>query len=119
MGRIVKEGMAPKKAQKRVKHIPQRTCIGCRAVLAKRELIRIVRTPQGVVIDQTGKTAGRGAYIHDNRMCWEQALKGSIQNALRVELTTNDRETLMAFMNNLQETMSEDHTDAHNEETEQ
>jgi len=43
------------------RHIPQRTCVGCRQVRAKRELIRIVRTPEGrVLIDPTGKKSGRG-----------------------------------------------------------
>jgi uncharacterized protein len=87
-----------KKAQKRVKHIPQRTCIGCRTVLSKRELIRIVRTEQGIFVDPTGKVAGRGAYVHAIRKCWEQAIKGPINAALRVELTPKDREKLKEFM---------------------
>jgi hypothetical protein len=42
------------------KHIPQRTCVGCREVLPKRALIRVVRTAEGVRIDATSKLAGRG-----------------------------------------------------------
>jgi uncharacterized protein len=87
-----------KKPQKRVKHIPQRTCIGCRTVLAKKTLIRIVRTEAGVQVDPTGKAPGRGAYIHGNRSCWEKALKGPIGNALKTELTENDRQLLANFM---------------------
>ena len=87
-----------KQAQKRVKHIPQRTCIGCRTVLSKRELIRIVRSDKGIFVDPTGKAAGRGAYVHAIRKCWEQAIKGPINNALRIELTANDREKLKEFM---------------------
>ena len=87
-----------KKPQKRIKHIPQRTCIGCRSVLAKRELIRIVRTEKGVFVDPSGKAAGRGAYMHALRSCWEQAIKGPINAALRIELTAADREKLKEFM---------------------
>jgi predicted RNA-binding protein YlxR (DUF448 family) len=90
-----------KKPVKRVKHIPQRTCVGCRSVLSKRELIRIVRTPEGVRVDTTGKIAGRGAYLHDRRTCWEQGLKGSLGKALKTELTADESKHLEAFMNTL------------------
>lgn len=68
---------------------------------AKRSLIRIVRRPDGIVIDATGKLAGRGAYLHDQRLCWERALKGALANALKTELTQRDREILLEFMANL------------------
>ncbi len=90
-----------KKPVKRVKHIPQRTCVGCRSVLSKRELIRIVRTPEGVQVDTTGKIAGRGAYLHDRRTCWEQGLKGSLGKALKTELTADESKYLEAFMDTL------------------
>ncbi len=81
------------------KHIPQRTCIGCREVEAKRELLRIVRTPEGrVVVDPTGKRAGRGAYLHRERECWETVLnaRGRLEHALNLEapLSAEDRMTL-------------------------
>lgn len=87
-----------KKPQKRVKHIPQRTCIACRTVLAKKELVRIVRSPEGVVVDSTGKVAGRGAYIHNTRACWEKALRGPINQALRTEITVEDKERLQQYL---------------------
>jgi hypothetical protein len=60
----------------RRKHVPQRTCIGCRQVGGKRELIRLIRTPEGSVeVDETGKRPGRGAYLHRRRSCWETALQ--------------------------------------------
>ncbi|HEX2696211.1 MAG TPA: YlxR family protein [Anaerolineales bacterium] len=90
-----------KKTVQRVKHIPQRTCVGCRTVLAKRQLVRIVRTADGVLVDRTGKLAGRGAYLHDRRSCWEAGLKGSLANALKVNLTSADREQLEGFMDTL------------------
>lgn len=90
-----------KKIAKRVKHVPQRTCVGCREILAKRALVRVVRTPQGLQVDPTGKLPGRGAYLHDRRSCWERGLKGSLAHALKTELSDQDREILMAFMENL------------------
>lgn len=90
-------------AAARRKHVPQRTCVGCREVLPKRSLIRIVRTPDGVMIDPTSKEPGRGAYIHDRRECWQQALKGSLSRALRVELTEEERQRLMRTMDQLSE----------------
>jgi hypothetical protein len=90
-----------KKIVQRVKHIPQRTCVGCRTVLAKRQLVRIVRSPDGVLVDPTGKLAGRGAYLHDRYSCWEAGLKGSLARALKVDLTSADRERLEAFMSTL------------------
>ncbi len=96
------------KPVKRVKHIPQRTCVGCRTVLAKRELIRIVRTAEGVLVDPTGKLAGRGAYLHDRRICWERGMRGALSHALKVELTPADREYLELFANTLPEESSTD-----------
>jgi predicted RNA-binding protein YlxR (DUF448 family) len=81
------------------KHIPQRTCIGCRTVEAKRELVRIVHTSDGhVVADPTGKRAGRGAYLHKERECWEAALgaRGGLEHALKLSapLLPDDRAAL-------------------------
>lgn len=90
-----------KKPLQRVKHIPQRTCVGCREVLPKRQMIRVVRTEEGVCVDSTGKLAGRGAYLHDRRSCWERGLKGALGHALKAELRQDDRARLEEFMNNL------------------
>ncbi len=61
---------------KRAPHIPQRTCIACRQVGGKWGLLRVVRTPQGQVrLDETGKLAGRGAYVCQREACVEQAVK--------------------------------------------
>ncbi len=95
----------PKKSR-RPKHVPQRTCVGCREVLPKRSLVRIVRTPGGVWIDPTGKMAGRGAYLHDQRNCWERGMKGALAHALRTELSAADRERLIEFMEKLPEESS-------------
>lgn len=67
----------------------------------KRQMIRIVRAADGVKIDPTGKLAGRGAYLHDLRACWERGLKGALTNALKTELNAEEREMLENFMNAL------------------
>lgn len=90
-----------KKSTRKPRHIPQRTCVGCREVLAKRTLIRIVRTPEGIRIDPTGKLDGRGAYLHDQRSCWEIGLKGALANSLKVDITYDDRELLKQYMEKL------------------
>jgi predicted RNA-binding protein YlxR (DUF448 family) len=92
---------------RKAKHIPQRTCVGCRTVLAKRALIRIVRRPEGVVVDPSGKLAGRGAYIHNRKSCWERGLKGGLANALKTVLTNEDRQRLNEFMSSLPEDSAE------------
>ncbi len=83
----------------RPRPVPQRTCIGCRVEQGKRTFVRIVRTPDGrVIVDQTGKANGRGAYLHPTRRCWVKALKGAtIKNALKVSPALEDMEALRAF----------------------
>lgn len=90
-----------KKPVQRIKHVPQRTCVGCREVLPKRKMIRIVRTANGVQVDPTSKLAGRGAYLHDRRDCWERGLRGSLAHALKTTLTSDERVRLEDFMNTL------------------
>ena len=58
------------------KKIPMRQCLGCREMRPKRELIRIVRSPEGSVsLDSKGKASGRGAYICPNAECLKRAIK--------------------------------------------
>ena len=61
--------------------------------------MRVVRGPEGVSIDPTGKAPGRGAYVHEKRSCWDRALKGSLSRALRTELTNEELEKLSAYVN--------------------
>ena len=72
----------------KTRRIPQRMCVGCRQMKNKKELIRIVRTPEGgVEVDRTGKRAGRGAYICPSQECLEQSIKGKrLQKALEKEI---------------------------------
>ena len=87
----------------RRKHVPQRTCIGCRQTKAKRDLIRLVHTPGGrLVIDMTGKLNGRGAYLCRQRSCWEQAVKGNqVNQALKIETGKAERQMLQDFAETL------------------
>ena len=64
--------------------IPMRQCAGCREKKPKRELIRVVRSPEGAVgLDTTGKAPGRGAYVCPLRECMKKAQKSrAIERAL-------------------------------------
>ncbi|GAB4502696.1 MAG: YlxR family protein [Anaerolineales bacterium] len=77
--------------------------MGCRSALSKRALLRVVRRPEGVQIDPTGKLAGRGAYLHRQRSCWEIGLKGALAAALKTTLTPEDRQRLEEFLASLPE----------------
>jgi predicted RNA-binding protein YlxR (DUF448 family) len=70
------------------KKTPQRTCIGCRTVKPKRELIRIVRTPEGnISIDRSGKINGRGAYVCVKDSCVDTAIISKrMSKALDIEI---------------------------------
>src|SRR4051812_27117954 len=78
------------------RHVPSRTCVGCRQERPKRELVRIVRGPAGgVTVDQSGKAAGRGAYLCRQADCWTIALRrGALAGALRATLTADERAAL-------------------------
>ena len=59
-----------------VKKIPMRQCLGCREMKPKRELLRVVRSPEGEVsLDTRGKKPGRGAYVCPNADCLKKAIK--------------------------------------------
>lgn len=80
------------------KHVPQRMCIACRQGAGKRELVRVVRTESGVKVDSTGKMAGRGAYLHPVRLCWQQALNHRLlQRGLRTPISDEDLQALTAY----------------------
>jgi len=76
---------------------PQRTCVTCRQVNTKHELVRLVRTADGSVeIDISGKKNGRGAYLCRLRECWETALKsGRLEHSLSIAIDREHRELLV------------------------
>ena len=81
------------------KRVPQRTCVGCRTSSAKREFVRVVRTPEGAVaVDESGKRNGRGAYVCAQRACWDEALKKDrLARALRATVSPQDAEALRSY----------------------
>ena len=78
------------------KKIPTRQCLGCNEHKPKKELLRVVRTPEGeVTLDFTGKKSGRGAYICRSQSCLKKAIKSKrIQSNLEIELTDEITEAL-------------------------
>src|SRR5215471_10038295 len=92
-----------RKAGPKPRHIPLRTCVACGESRPKRELIRIVRTPDGrIVLDPTGKKSGRGAYLCAKRSCWEPALrKGKLEREFETTLLPEDRAALEAYIETL------------------
>ena len=72
----------------KVKKIPQRQCVGCREMKEKRELIRVVRSPEGEVsLDFRGKKPGRGAYLCPDPECWKKALRSkALDRSLEVTI---------------------------------
>ena len=85
-----------------MKKIPMRTCIGCKEIKPKKELVRIVKDPEGnVSVDFTGRKNGRGAYICLNEECLDKAIKSrrlsrefsmQIENSLYDELRNQIKE---------------------------
>jgi len=75
---------------------PLRTCVGCRRVRAKGELVRIVRAPDGLLVAD-GDGAGRGAYVCPDGDCLERARPrlGGALRARHVDFTTLDGERLV------------------------
>jgi predicted RNA-binding protein YlxR (DUF448 family) len=95
--------MRMSKTAARVKTPPQRTCVGCGTVRNKREMVRVVRTPEGpVVADPTGKRAGRGAYLCAQEACWKLGLaKGRLERSLKVTISSEDADALRAYAGSL------------------
>ena len=96
------------KSKIKPKHIPQRTCVGCREVLPKRNLIRLVRTDEGVRIDLSGRMPGRGAYLHDQQSCWIRGMKGTLAKALRTTISEQDLAALQAYTETLSKSNSDE-----------
>ena len=80
----------------KAKKIPMRMCVGCREMKPKRELIRVVRSPEGEVsMDPVGKKPGRGAYVCRQEACLMRAIKQrQLERQLEVQLTPEVSEAL-------------------------
>jgi predicted RNA-binding protein YlxR (DUF448 family) len=84
--------MPQKQVTKR--HTPIRTCVGCGTERSKRELVRLVRTPDGTVVaDATGKRSGRGAYLDPAPECLAKGLAGgTLERALELETAIGEED---------------------------
>ena len=75
------------------KKIPMRMCVGCRVMKPKKELLRVVRTPEEeILIDFTGKKSGRGAYVCPDEACLARAVKQrqldrALERSISLEVT--------------------------------
>lgn len=80
--------------------IPMRMCVGCREMKEKKELIRVVRSPEGEVsLDPVGKKPGRGAYVCRNADCLKRAIRQKqLERQLDVTLPPETAEALTAAM---------------------
>ena len=80
--------------------LPQRTCVACRSVRAKRDLVRIVRSTSGELsVDLRGKVAGRGAYCDPDPACLDRGLReGALARALEVTIDASTAERLRQEM---------------------
>lgn len=87
-----------------VKKVPMRMCTACREMKPKKELIRIVKTPEGeILLDVTGKMNGRGAYICKNAECLAKAEKsGALARAFSSEVSKEIYEKLKQELTNAQ-----------------
>lgn len=97
------------KKPRRRKHVPHRTCVACRRTRPKRELVRVVRTPEGeVLIDPRGKASGRGAYLCRRRACFAIGLtQRRLERALKTALAPESLATLQSYGESLPETVEE------------
>jgi predicted RNA-binding protein YlxR (DUF448 family) len=104
MKTVNQQTQTPSKKQKqqprKQKHIPLRTCVACHETKPKRELLRIVHTPDDhVFIDATGKKSGRGAYLCAKLSCWDMAMKKKrLEQEFETTISDEDRAGLDAYI---------------------
>jgi len=78
--------------------VPERTCIACRQVKPKREMVRLVRVADGLVeVDPSFRQNGRGAYLCRQPQCWDIGLRGRLEHSLKTTLSKENREKLIEY----------------------
>lgn len=84
----------------RLKKVPQRMCVGCKEMKNKKELVRVVKTPEEMVmIDPTGKKAGRGSYVCRNEQCLTAAVKSKgLEKSLKTKISAEIYEILKGHL---------------------
>ena len=86
------------------KKIPMRQCVGCGEMKAKKELIRVIKTEEEVLLDTTGRKNGRGAYICANPECLKKARKSKgLERSLKASIPDEVYENLEKEMSTLEE----------------
>ena len=87
------------------KKVPMRMCVGCREMKPKRELIRVVRSPEGAVsMDATGRKPGRGAYVCRSAECLKRAIKQKqLERAFECPLGEDTHQALLGELEALEE----------------
>ena len=86
-----------------MKKTPLRQCVGCREMISKKDLLRVIRTPEeNVVLDSTGKQNGRGAYLCKSLECFQKARKSKgLERSLKVAIPEEVYDKLEKEMNHL------------------
>ena len=84
--------------------VPLRKCVGCHEMKPKKELVRVVKSPQGAIsLDRTGKSPGRGAYVCPDMECLKKAQKSrGLERALETAIDPAVYEALLAQMEGVQ-----------------
>jgi predicted RNA-binding protein YlxR (DUF448 family) len=84
----------------KLKKIPLRQCLGCREMKPKRELVRVVRSPEGALsVDFRGKAPGRGAYVCHDAACLKQAIRSkALERSLQTPVPPEIMDALVAEM---------------------
>lgn len=78
--------------------IPLRQCTGCGEMKSKKEMIRVIKTPENnIMLDKTGKKNGRGAYLCDSSDCFNKAIKSKgLERSLKTEIPKEIFDMLMS-----------------------
>ena len=86
------------------KKVPMRKCVGCQELKSKKEMIRVLKTAEdGIVIDETGRKNGRGAYICPSMDCFRKAVKGKgLERSLKMAIPKEVYETLEKEMERIE-----------------
>ena len=86
------------------KKVPLRMCVSCGEMRPKKELLRMVKTPEGAIeLDFTGKKNGRGAYICKKKECLEKAMKKhSLERSLKVAIPDEIYDSLKEELNRIE-----------------
>lgn len=86
-----------------IKKIPQRKCVGCGCDNDKRNMLRVLKTPDEIILDETGKKNGRGAYICKKTECLNKAIANKgLEKSLKISIPKEVYETLKEEMKEIE-----------------